>query len=327
MAGRNAQTLWGSQDPRCGVLSGVDWHRGLELASTQLGLITTAQAAKLELSDSAVDHGVAIGVWTRRRRGLLALTGMPRSWEQDVMGAVLLAGDLAWASHATAARLGRFAGFEEEARIEITTPLEKRVRQPAIVSHRSGHIEERDVTVVKGVPCMSAARTIVDLSSRFSVERLGHLVDDGLRRGVLTVGGLDRAARRFSRIAPGRSPKTLEAVLRGRIPGYHGTNSNLEQVVFDAIVAGGLPAPVRQFKVVVRGDPYYIDLAYPDHLVAIEADGFDFHRGRAVFDADRARQNDLVNLGWLMLRFTSAFSDEQIVADVRRALFGQFSSL
>jgi very-short-patch-repair endonuclease len=80
---------------------------------------------------------------------------------------------------------------------------------------------------------------------------------------------------------------------------------------------------VRQHKVVVREEPYYIDLAYPDHLVAIEADGFDFHCGRAVFDADRERQNDLVNLGWLVLRFTSAFSDERIVADVRRALFGR----
>jgi very-short-patch-repair endonuclease len=170
---------------------------------------------------------------------------------------------------------------------------------------------------------MSAARTIVDLSSRLSPDRLGRLVDDGLRRGLLTVGGLDHEVRRFWKFAPGRSPKTLEAVLADRIPGYHGTKSDLEQDVFDAIVTGGLPAPVRQHKVVVRGETYYIDMAYPEQLVAIEADGFDFHRGRGVFDADRARQNDLVNLGWLVLRFTSAFTDDRIVADVRRALFGR----
>ena len=73
----------------------------------------------------------------------------------------------------------------------------------------------------------------------------------------------------------------------------------------------------------MNGEPYYIDMAYPEQMIAIEADGFDFHRGRAVFDSDRARQNDLVNLGWLVLRFTSTFSDERIVAVVRRALFGR----
>ena len=240
-----------------------------------------------------------------------------------MLGAVLLAGELAWASHATSSRFWRYPGFESDESIEITTLLGKRVKQKGVVAHRSGLIEDRDLRVVRGVPCMSPARTIVDLSARLSADRLGRLVDDGLRRGLLTVAGLDHEVRRFWKFAPGRSPKTLEAVLADRVPGYHGTKSNLEQDVYDAIVNGGLPAPVRQHKVVVNGQPYYIDMAYPERLIAIEADGFDFHRGRAVFDSDRARQNDLVNLGWLVLRFTSTFTDDRIVADVRRALFGR----
>jgi len=251
------------------------------------------------------------------------MAGAPASWEQEVMGAVLLAGSLAWASHATASRFWRYPGYDSEELLELTTQLEKRVRQKDVVVHRSRIIDERDLRVGRGVPCMSPARTIVDMSSRLTADRLGRLVDDGLRRGLLTVGGLDHEVRRFWRHAPGRSPKTLEAVLADRVPGYHGTKSDLERDVYDAIVKGGLPAPVRQHKVVVNGVPYYIDMAYPERLIAIEADGFDFHRGRAVFDSDRARQNDLVNLGWLVLRFTSAFSDARIVADVRRALFGR----
>ena len=108
---------------------------------------------------------------------------------------------------------------------------------------------------------MSAARTIVDLSARLSADRLGRLIDDGLRRGLVTVGGLDYELRRFWKYAPGRSPKTLEAALADRVPGYHGTKSDLEQDVFDAIVKGGLPLPVRQHKVVVNGEPYYIDMS------------------------------------------------------------------
>src|SRR3954469_1427178 len=298
-------------------------RRELDVANRQLGLITTSQATELGLSDTAVAHRVAVGLWNRRRNGLFAVAGAPESWEQDVMGAVLLAGPLAWASHATSSRLWRYLGDEAEDLIELTTPLEKRVRQRGIVTHRSGLIEERDLRVVRGVPCMSAARTIVDLSSRLSADRLGRLVDDGLRRGVLTVSGLDHEVRRFARIAPGRSPKTLQAVLADRVPGYHATGSDLEQDVFDAIVKGARPAPVRQYKVIVKGEPYYIDMAYPEHRIAIEADGFDVHARRTIFDSDRVRQNDLVNLEWRVLRFTSAFSDERIVADVRRALFGR----
>jgi very-short-patch-repair endonuclease len=294
-----------------------------EITSRQLGLITRAQARRAGLSPDATRHRLEHGIWVQRRPGLYAVAGVPGSWEQDVLGAVLLAGELAWASHATSARFWRYLGFEDEEWLEVTTPLEKRVRQGGVTVHRSGIIEDRDLRVVRAVPCMSPARTIVDLSSRLSIDRLGRLVDDGLRRGLLTVSGLDHEVRRFWKYAPGRSPKTLEAVLTDRVPGYHGTKSDLEQDVYEAIVNGGLPAPVRQYKIVVNGEPYYIDLAYPERLIAIEADGFDFHRGRAVFDADRARQNDLVNLGWLVLRFTSAFRDERIVADVRQALFGR----
>jgi len=294
-----------------------------EITARQLGLITRAQARRAGLSPDAIRHRLERGIWVQLRPGLYLVAGTPRSWEQDALGAVLIAGELAWASHATSARFWRYLGFEDDKRLEVTTPLEKRVRQRDVVVHRSGLIEDRDLRVVREVPCMSPARTIVDLSSRLTVDRLGRLVDDGLRRGLLTVGGLDHEVRRFWKYAPGRSPKTLEAVLADRVPGYHGTKSDLEHDVYDAIVKSGLPAPVRQHKVVVNGQPYYIDMAYPERFIAIEADGFDFHRGRAVFDSDRARQNDLVNLGWLVLRFTSAFSDERIVADVRQALFGR----
>jgi very-short-patch-repair endonuclease len=38
--------------------------------------------------------------------------------------------------------------------------------------------------------------------------------------------------------------------------------------------------------------------------VAIELDGFAFHSDRSVFEDDRARANELVAMGWTVLRFT-----------------------
>lgn len=51
---------------------------------------------------------------------------------------------------------------------------------------------------------------------------------------------------------------------------------------------------------------YEIDFAYPELRIAIEVDGYGPHSSRAAFQSDRVRQNDLVGLGWMVLRFTWA---------------------
>jgi hypothetical protein len=201
--------------------------------------------------------------------------------------------------------------------------LDRRPRIAGVRVHRTGTLTERDLCEVNGIPTLSAARTVADLSMRLDLASLARMIDDGLRRGVLTLSGLDRVVRHLHRKAPGRSPKKLSAVLADRLPGYHPGGSDLETRVADYLVRGGLPAPLRQYKVVVNGHTYYLDLAYPDVKLDIEVDGFEFHRGRSVFDADRVRQNDLVAAGWTVLRFTSNSTPDEIIAAVRRILFGR----
>jgi len=87
-----------------------------------------------------------------------------------------------------------------------------------------------------------------------------------------------------------------------------------------ALVAAGLPAPLQQYRVRLNGRTFRIDLAYPERRVAIELDGWDCHRTRSAFDADRARADALVVDGWTLLRFTSRSSDAEIVGCVAAAL-------
>lgn len=54
--------------------------------------------------------------------------------------------------------------------------------------------------------------------------------------------------------------------------------------------------------------------------LAIELDGWEFHRTRTSFDDDRARANLLVAHGWTLLRFTSRSRNEEIVRCVEAAL-------
>lgn len=292
------------------------------ITSAQRGLITRHQAIGAGMTDSAIGHLVRRGIWRRVRNGLYALNGIPSDWELEVLGAVLLAGSPAWASHYSSARLWDYRGLADGP-IEITTLLERRMRVGGIRCHRSGTLHEDDLRVVDGIPTLSAARTIVDLSARLTEAALDRMIDDGLRRRVLTIGELRSVARRLPTIAPGRSPKTIESILHRRLDDLGPTDSELESRVLQLLVDAGLPRPVLQHRVVLDGRTYFIDLAYPEPRLAIEVDGYGFHGDRTTFDRDRRRQNDLVNAGWTVLRFTSRSTDDEILEAVRRALFGR----
>ncbi|MGH9224336.1 MAG: endonuclease domain-containing protein [Acidimicrobiales bacterium] len=79
---------------------------------------------------------------------------------------------------------------------------------------------------------------------------------------------------------------------------------------------------VRQFEVVLGGQRYFVDLAYPARRLAIELDGVTAHGGNR-FQTDRTRQNAPVLAGWTVLRFTWADVTERpdrVVAAIRLAL-------
>lgn len=67
-----------------------------------------------------------------------------------------------------------------------------------------------------------------------------------------------------------------------------------------------------QSEITLKGKRYRLDFAIPSHKVAIEVDGFEFHRNRMQFDNDRVRQNALISAGWKIVRITATFTDNQI---------------
>ena len=68
---------------------------------------------------------------------------------------------------------------------------------------------------------------------------------------------------------------------------------------------------------------YHPDLAEPFAAIAIEANSWAHHAGKAEHDDDCVRYNALVVGGWTVLRFTweqVMFSPHVVVATVRAAL-------
>jgi very-short-patch-repair endonuclease len=144
-------------------------------------------------------------------------------------------------------------------------------------------------------------------------------VDEALRRKLVRIPEIVDAAS----VLEGRGRlrcTVMREILERRQPGYEPGESAPERRISDLLVRAGLPEPKRQHRVPVGNRVVRIDLCYPELKIAIEYDGWEWHAGRRAFDEDRARANELVVLGYSVLRFTSKSSDQVIVDTVRAAI-------
>jgi hypothetical protein len=289
-----------------------------DLQRHQHGAATNRQLAELGLSRKGIRYRVADEQLVRSRRGVLINPAVPTSYEQSALVAVLAAGRGAFASHETAARLWALP-LPVAALIEVTTDLKRRPRLKGVKMHRSGLLLPEDVELVKGIPCSTVDRTIVDLSGRYDLKTLGRIVDEALRRKLTTIAQLEETSARL-KSAPGRSRKKMRTIMLRRDDGVAERESVLEDFVFEALRRFKLPLPVAQHPVIVDGKRRRIDFCYVGLDIALEPKGFEVHGLRSSFDADPLRGNELRLAGYFVLDFTSAFTDWQIADQVARAL-------
>ena len=72
-----------------------------------------------------------------------------------------------------------------------------------------------------------------------------------------------------------------------------------------------------------RVGPFLVDFLWRQQRLVVETDGFEHHRTRAAFEADRARDARLKLLGYEVLRFTwrqVVEEPERVAATVRALL-------
>jgi very-short-patch-repair endonuclease len=287
-----------------------------QIARRQHALVTRDQAVAAGLSHGQIRRRNRSGEWSVVRPGVYAITGAPPTRLQSVAAVALCAGPAAWISHQTAAALWGVPGIDDDGAIHVVTGLDRRVRLDGVRGHRSGALFSADVTTRHGIPVLTPARALVDVSATVGYRCLGRAIDDLLRRRVMTLASLRSCIGRLEP-APGRRLSVVHELLGERLPGYDPGDSDLETRVLRLLVANGFSPPVQQHRVRIRGRSARIDLAYPGRRLAIELDGWEFHHGRTAFDDDRARANLLVAAGWTLVRFTSRSSDAEILECLR----------
>jgi hypothetical protein len=290
-----------------------------ELAERQDGVVSVSHARRTGLSPGQIGRRRASGRYRRCRRGVVQVAGVPPSWRQVVRIASISAGAVAVVSHASAVRL---YGLDmprsvhprwrrDNAYIELSAPIPRHIRLEGVRGHRSGTWDERDLRTRANMTITSPVRTIVDLSARLGVDGTGRLVDDMLRRKLLTVAQL-RERIADLRPAPGRSMRVLRTVVAARDDTYDAGESTLEARIRRVIRRKGFPAPVGQHW--VRDDSFEVrlDFAYPDVMVYLEGDGFGWHRFASDLDRDVRKRNGLLQRGWVGLHFTARMKDTEI---------------
>ncbi len=78
------------------------------------------------------------------------------------------------------------------------------------------------------------------------------------------------------------------------------TRSDLERDFLRFLARHGFPRP----EVNVKVGKYTVDFLWPEQMVAVETDFFDYHRGSVAFEDDHERELHLRRAGHVVRRFT-----------------------
>jgi Protein of unknown function (DUF559)/Transcriptional regulator, AbiEi antitoxin len=270
------------------------------LSEQQHGAFSRAQAIDAGMHPRTIDRRVNRGEWELVDHAVYRVAGTPPSWRQRLMAACL-AGP-AVASHRSAAALLGFVDCDEGV-VEVTALRHRRRHRGDVVWHESRHLEPSDVTERDGIPVTRPLRTVLDLGMVLDGDRLEELLDDGLRRGWLSLTGVWKRSEQLGGLRrPGAD--VVLSVMDRKIAGQRPPGSILETRFAQLLRRAGLPQPVSQYEVHDGSDfVARVDFAYPEFAVVIELDGEERHTGRSSRKHDARRERRLVALGFRVQRF------------------------
>ncbi len=276
-------------------------------------MVSRRQLLALGFSSQAIKTLVSRERIHRLHRGVYAV-GHPRLRAQGRwMAAVLACGDSALLSHRDAAALHDLRRIGS-GKTDVSAP--SRHNLPGIRAHYFRTLHPQDATTVDGIPVTTLARTYLDLAEILTHGRLIDALEAAQRQDKLDAGALhDVIARNPGR--HGIEPLTAAIAELGDEPPL--LQSPAEQAFRRLIRAHHLPQP--QFNVYVEWD--LVDVVWRGQRLAVEVDGWEFHRAKRAFGNDRRRDRRLIRAGWRVARFTSdevTYEPEAVAAELSELL-------
>ena len=229
------------------------------------------------------------------------------------MAAVLACGQGAVLSHRSAAALWSFVGGASP-RIDVTSVGYRGAVIRRIRHHRVRRLPPEETTTVDEIPVTTVARTLFDLAEVLAPHRLEGAFEAAEREELLDMREVALTAERN----PGRRAHKRLRTLLPRLTAPSTTRAELERTFSRMCRLAGLPLP--QMNVLVEG--LEVDALWPEQRLVVEVDGWEFHKTRAAFERDRARDAQLLLAGYRVVRVTylQLRDGPETVADTLRRL-------
>lgn len=282
----------------------------MALGMSQHGVVERSQLAQLGFTDRMISTRLRSGLWVRVHAGVYRLSAAPDTWRSRCMAACLALDGKAVVSHKAAGALWVLDGCAE-GRVEVTAPGTGGREVKGVAVHRTRELPPVDRTELDGISVTRPARTLIDLAAVLDEAALEAALDSALREHLVTpayvmrrLGALGTKGRQGVAVLW----QLVEERRRGRP-----ADSRRENDVLRALVAAGLPKPVRQHAF----DGVRFDLAYPDQRIAVEFDSYRHHYGRQSWRRDTARHNGATAAGWLVFHLTEGDGVEAVVQAYR----------
>ena len=285
---------------RCSV-SDMDADRQLaQWAARHHGLFRAEDALRVGLSRRQIGYRVRQGRTERLGQNVYRIAGSARTPDQRALSAAWRADGAT--SHRTGIELHDLMDRSRR-RPHVTVDRSGGHELPDVVIHRSSDLIPSDLMLVRRIPVTTAARTLVDVGLLVTDLDLEKVLHRAVHRKLTTIEELRFIYRRISRQGRhGAGP--IGELLAEYDDSMPAAESDLEVVILQVLRQHGVPAPARQYMVELEDSSFRLDLAYPQHRLFLEGDGFGVHGARGAFEDDRWRQNLLVANGWWPLRAT-----------------------
>jgi hypothetical protein len=271
--------------------------RVARLAAAQWGVVSAGELRELGIWGNAVSARVRRGWLHPLHRGVYAVGHANPPLQGLFLAAVKACGVGAVLSHFAAGAVLDLVRWDGRAP-EVTVLGRTRRLHSGIRVHRTDTLTAADVVVRDRTPMTSPARTLVDLAACLDARQLRRAVRHAQSLKRVT---LRQLAETHGRLGPRRGSAKLAAILAS---GPAPTRSELEDVVLDLLLDGGLPKPDVNVPLTLDGRTVIPDFRWPDRKLVVEADSTAWHDNKLAREDDAERQALLEAHGERVLRVT-----------------------
>lgn len=288
------------------------------LAAQQHYVVGRRQVLESGLDDKYIGYQIGTGRWLRLHDGVYQVDFRPLERKGELMAAILACGPGSMVSHRAAMLLWGMDGIAS-APVELTVPFNNHPIPDGVIVHRTRRKRHRAEQA--GLPITTPERTLLDAASCLPRVVVAKALDSAIRKNLTTVDSVyDTLANKGGRGVKGT--RSLRWVVRERIHDT-ATDSGSEFDLLYHMQMAFLPRPEVQYPLATASGRRVPDFYWPALNKAVEVDGLDAHASADKLDDDLKRQNELMDLGIELRRFSAREirrNPDGVVSQIRQFL-------